>query len=214
MSDHKISASLRSEQGKGASRRLRRSGYVPAIVYGGDTDPVNIQLEHTKLLHIAENEWFFASVIDLDVDGKVDKVLLRDLQRHPFKPVIMHVDFQRIDESHAIKVAVPLHFLNEEKSPAGKSAGVVVSHEMNEVVVSCMPRDLPEFIEVDLGGLELGGIVHLSELKLPKGVEIPELKLGKEHDHAVVTAKRGRVDTGDAEGDSAEGEGEGEAKED
>jgi large subunit ribosomal protein L25 len=198
MSDHKIFAAPRGDQGKGASRRLRRTGQVPAIVYGGDADPVAIQIDHNKLLHIAENEWFYAAVIDLEVEGqnkgKATKVLLRDLQRHPFKAQILHVDFMRVDESHAIKVAVPLHFLNEETSPAGKSAGVVVSHEINEVLVSCMPKDLPEFLEIDLADLDLGGIVHLSEIKLPKGVEIPELKLGKEHDHAVVTAKRARVE--------------------
>ncbi|TXK65145.1 50S ribosomal protein L25/general stress protein Ctc [Alkalisalibacterium limincola] len=210
MSDHKIFAAPRGDQGKGASRRLRRSGQVPAIVYGGDADPVAIQIDHNKLLHIAENEWFYAAVIDLEVEaegkkGKATstKVLLRDLQRHPFKAQIMHVDFMRVDESHAIKVAVPLHFLNEDTSPAGKSSGVVVSHEMNEVLVSCMPKDLPEFLEVDLADLELGGVVHLSEIKLPKGVEIPELKLGPDHDHAVVTAKRARVEAEETE-DTAE----------
>ena len=114
------------------------------------------------------------------------------MQRHPYKQIIMHLDFQRVDENQAIRVAVPLHFLNEEKSPAGKSADVVVTHELNEVELSCLPKDLPEFIEVDLSALSVGDIVHLSDLKLPNGVEIPELKLGKEHDVAIVIAKHGR----------------------
>lgn len=204
MSEHKITATVRNDQGKGASRRLRRSGHVPAIIYGGKADPVNVQIEHNHMWHKSQSEWFYAAVIDLEVDGKVTKVLLRDLQRHPFKQLILHADFLRVDENQAVRVAVPLHFLNEDTSMAGKSSGVVVSHELNEVTVSCMPRDLPEFIEIDLGELELGGIVHLSDIKLPKGVEIPELKLGKEHDLAVVTAKRARVDTGDTESEEGE----------
>jgi large subunit ribosomal protein L25 len=125
-------------------------------------------------------------------------VLLRDMQRHPYKQIIMHLDFQRVDENQAIRVAVPLHFLNEDKSPAGKAADVVVTHELNEVEVSCLPKDLPEFIEIDLSALAVGDIVHLSELKLPKGVEIPELKLGKEHDVAVVIAKHGKEEIEEA----------------
>ncbi|MNV83614.1 50S ribosomal protein L25 [compost metagenome] len=121
------------------------------------------------------------------------------MQRHPFKQIIMHLDFQRVDANQAIRVAVPLHFLNEDKSPAGKAADVVVTHELNEVEVSCLPKDLPEFIEIDLSELKVGDIVHLSELKLPKGVEIPELKLGKEHDVAIVIAKHGKEEAEAAE---------------
>ena len=120
------------------------------------------------------------------------------MQRHPYKQIIMHLDFQRVDENQALRAKVPLHFLNQEKSVAGKTAGVVVTHEINEVEVSCLPKDLPEFIEIDLADLAIGGIVHLSELKLPKGVEIPELKLGKEHDIAVVIAKHGKEEVVDA----------------
>jgi large subunit ribosomal protein L25 len=133
----------------------------------------------------------------------VQKVLLRDIQRHPYKQIIMHLDFQRVDENQALRAKVPLHFLNQEKSPAGKTAGVVVTHELNEVEVSCLPKDLPEFIEIDLADLQIGGIVHLSELKLPKGVELPELKLGKEHDVAVVIAKHGREETEEAAPEAA-----------
>ena len=190
--EHKISATGRNDEGKGASRRLRRSALIPAIVYGGDAAPQSVQLEHEKTWIASQNEWFYSSILDLDLDGKVQKVLLRDIQRHPYRQQIMHIDFQRVSENQAIRVSVPLHFLNEDKSPAGKAADVVVMHELNEVEISCLPKDLPEFIEVDLGALAVGTIVHLSDLKLPAGVEIPELKLGKEHDVAVVVARHGR----------------------
>ncbi len=190
--EHKISATGRNDEGKGASRRLRRSALIPAIVYGGDAAPQSVQLEHEKTWIASQNEWFYSSILDLDLDGKVQKVLLRDIQRHPYRQQIMHIDFQRVSENQAIRVSVPLHFLNEDKSPAGKAADVVVMHELNEVQISCLPKDLPEFIEVDLGALAVGTILHLSDLKLPAGVEIPELKLGKEHDVAVVVARHGR----------------------
>ena len=190
---HNISAQSRETQGsKGASRRLRREGLIPAIVYGGHADPKTVQFEHIPIWLASQNEWFYSSILNLDIDGKVEKVLLKDMQRHPFKAQILHMDFQRISENEAIRVNVPLHFLNQEKSPAGKAAGVLVMHELNEVEVSCLPRDLPEFIEVDLAALEVGDIIHLSQLVLPTGVEIPELKLGKEHDVAVVIARHAK----------------------
>ena len=192
--EHKITAFGREDAGKGASRRLRRAGRIPAIVYGGDAAPRSVQLEHEKTWLASQNEWFYSSILDLDLDGKVQKVLLRDIQRHPYRQQIMHIDFQRVSENQAIRVSVPLHFLNEDKSPAGKAADVVVMHELNEVEISCLPKDLPEFIAVDLADFALGDIIHLSQLELPAGVEIPELKLGKEHDVAVVVAKAGRVE--------------------
>ena len=205
MSDHTIKATGRSDKGKGASRRLRHAAAIPAIVYGGNAEPKQIQLEHEKIWLASQNEWFYASILNLDIDGKVESVLLRDMQRHPYKQQIMHIDFQRVSENQAIRVSVPLHFLNTEKSPAGKAADVVVTHELNEVDISCLPKDLPEFIEVDLAALKQGDIVHLSDIKLPSGVEIPELKLGKEHDVAVVIAKAARTadedETPAAEGD-------------
>ena len=203
MSEHNISASSRKDEGKGASRRLRHAGLIPAVIYGGDAAPQSIQLEHEKTWLASQHEWFYSSILDLNVDGKVQKVLLRDLQRHPFKQILMHIDFQRVDESKALRTAVPLHFANEDKSPAGKSAEVVVTHELNEVVVECLPKDLPEFIELDLSALEVGQIVHLSDLKLPAGVSIPELKLGKEHDLAVVIAKHGKEEADAADAPAA-----------
>ncbi|MCM2335606.1 MAG: 50S ribosomal protein L25/general stress protein Ctc [Pseudomonas sp.] len=206
MSEHTIKATSRNVEGKGASRRLRHAASIPAIVYGGKSAPQAIQLDHEKIWLAQQNEWFYSSILSLDVDGKVESVLLRDIQRHPFKQIIMHLDFQRVDVNQALRVAVPLHFLNEDKSPAGKAADVVVTHELNEVTVSCLPKDLPEFLEVDLGALSVGDVVHLSDIKLPKGVELPELKLGKEHDVAVVIARHGRVEAEEAAAEEAPAE--------
>ncbi|HNR91976.1 MAG: 50S ribosomal protein L25/general stress protein Ctc [Luteimonas sp.] len=202
---HKISVQLRKDEGKGASRRLRRAGQVPAVVYGGKLDPVSIQIEHEAVWLASQHESFYSAILDLDLNGDVQKVLLRDMQRHPFKSQIAHLDFQRVLDDQPIRLRVPLHFLNQEQSVAGKTSGVVITHELNEVLVSCLPKDLPEFIEVDLSGLGVGDIVHLSQVKLPGGVEIPELKLGKEHDIAIVIAKEAKeeVDPVPAEGEAA-----------
>jgi len=199
--EHKISAAGRKDEGKGASRRLRHAAQIPAIVYGGHADPVSIQLEHEKTWQASQNEWFYSSILSLDVDGKVEKVLLRDMQRHPYRQQIMHLDFQRVSENEAIRVAVPLHFINVEKSPAGKASDVVVTHELNEVHISCLPKDLPEFIEIDLANLQIGDTIHLSQVVMPSGVEVPELKLGADHDVAVVVARHARVE---AEEDATE----------
>jgi large subunit ribosomal protein L25 len=186
---HEIKVERRDDDGRGASRRLRKTGKVPAIVYGGELAPVSILIEHNDVWLASQHEWFYSAILDLSLNGDVQKVLLRDLQRHPFKQQLMHLDFQRVDENKAIRISVPLHFLNQEKSPAGKKAGVLISHALNEVEISCLPKHLPEYIEVDLANLDVGDIVHLSEVQLPEGVEIPELRLGKEHDVAVVTAQ-------------------------
>ncbi|MBS0581747.1 MAG: 50S ribosomal protein L25/general stress protein Ctc [Proteobacteria bacterium] len=204
---HVIKVERRENDGRGASRRLRNTGKVPAIVYGGELAPVSIQIEHNDAWLASQHEWFYSAILDLSLNGDVQKVLLRDLQRHPFKQQLLHLDFQRVDENKAIRISVPLHFLNQEKSPAGKKAGVLISHALNEVEISCLPKDLPEYIEVDLANLDVGDIVHLSEVKLPAGVEIPELRLGKEHDVAVVTAQemREEVEAAPAEAAAAAG---------
>ena len=204
MSEHTIKATSRNVEGKGASRRLRRAASIPAIVYGGTAEPMPIQLDHEKIWIAQQSEWFYSSILSLDIDGKVESVLLRDMQRHPFKQIIMHLDFQRVNANETLRAKVPLHFLNEETSPAGKAAEVVVTHELNEVEVSCLPKDLPEFIEVDLGSLTVGDVIHLSQITLPAGVEIPELRLGKEHDVAVVAAKHGRVEAADTPAEDGE----------
>jgi large subunit ribosomal protein L25 len=194
---HTIQATGRKDEGKGASRRLRHAGLVPAIVYGGKSAPASIQLEHEKTWLLSQNEWFYSSIIDLDVDGKIESVLLRDLQRHPYKQRIMHIDFQRVDANQALRTSVPLHFVNGDKSPAGKTAGVVIMHELTQIEVSCLPKDLPGNIEVDLTELKPGDTVHLSQVKLPAGVEIPQLKLGADHDVAVVVARMARGESED-----------------
>jgi large subunit ribosomal protein L25 len=200
--EHTIRATVRNDEGKGASRRLRRAAQIPAIIYGGTAAPKSIQLEHEKTWLASQNEWFYSSILSLDVDGKVESVLLRDIQRHPYKQIIMHLDFQRVDANQALRAKVPLHFVNQDTSPAGKTAGIVITHEVNEIAISCLPKDLPEFVEVDLSSLKPGDTVHLSEIKLPAGVEVPELKLGADHDVAVVIARHARVE---AEEGTAEG---------
>ncbi len=189
---HEIPAQSRKDEGRGASRRLRRAGQVPAIVYGGDQGPQSIQIDHTAAMLACQNEWFYSAILDLKLDGNVQRVLLRDMQRHPFKPQLLHLDFLRIDENREIRVRVPLHFLNQEMSPAGKISGVAISHALTDIEISCLPKDLPEYVAVDLAALQVGDIVHMSDLKLPEGVEIPELRLGREHDAAVVTAQEVR----------------------
>ncbi|UGB38854.1 50S ribosomal protein L25/general stress protein Ctc [Frateuria soli] len=205
---HEIKAQSRNDEGKGASRRLRRAAMVPAVVYGANQPPQSIQIEHNTILLAAKNEWFFSSILDLNVDGKVQKVLVRDWQKHPFKQQMLHMDFLRVNENEAIRVNVPLHFLNQEKSPAGKTSGVVISHNLTEVEVSCLPGNLPEFIELDLVDLKPGDIVHLSQVKLPKGVSLSALSLGADHDIAVVTANAVKEEAEPAAEAAAAPEGE------
>jgi large subunit ribosomal protein L25 len=169
----KVIATTRSAQGTGASRRLRRTGKVPGIVYGSTDAPVNIELDHNDLFHALRKEAFHASILDLEVDGgKATSVLLRDVQMHPFKQQVLHIDFQRVAANTKIHVRVPLHFVNAESSPAVKMSANVVSHVMNDIEVICLPKDLPEFLEIDLGTLEAQGAVHVSDLKLPAGVSV------------------------------------------
>ena len=200
---HEIKAQSRKDEGKGASRRLRHASFVPAVVYGANQPPQSIQIEHNTILLAAKHEWFFSSVLDLNVDGNVQKVLVRDWQKHPFKQLMMHMDFLRINENEVVRVNVPLHFLNQEKSQAGKTSGVVISHNLTEVEVSCLPRHLPEFIELDLGELKEGDIIHLSQLTLPANVELPALLLGETHDIAVVTVNHVKESAADVAEDAA-----------
>ncbi len=221
---YKIPAEMRTDVGKGASRRLRRAGRLPAVVYGGDREPASITVDHDLLLHSAETEAFHASVLELTIGKKKQKVVLRDLQRHPFKPLLTHADFQRVSAKETLRLSVPIHFVNEEESPAGKKAGVVVSHQVVEVEIEALPGDLPEYLEVDLAKLEPGESVMLSQIPLPKGVKIPALEYGDESDdYAIVTAIFIRAGQGTGEkaaeadaalGEAAEVETVGEAEED
>jgi large subunit ribosomal protein L25 len=167
-----ITARKREAQGTGASRRLRRLGKVPGILYGGDQDPVNIELDHQDLYLNLRNEKFHASILTLDLSGAKEQVLLRSLNMHPFKPQVQHIDFQRVSKDKKIHMKVPLHFINAEKSPGVKEQGGVVNHVLNELDIACFPDDLPEYIEVDLGNLAVGHSLHVRDVTLPKGVEL------------------------------------------
>ncbi len=166
----KVIAFPRKEQGSGASRRLRNAGQTPGIIYGGTTEPVTIALDHNALFHALKKEAFHSSILDMEIEGKVEKVLLRDFQMHAYKQLVLHADFQRIDEKQKIHMKVPLHFVNAEISPAVKLHSAVISHVMNELDITCLPSDLPEFVEVDLANVEAGASIHLADIKLPKGV--------------------------------------------
>ncbi|MCW9058594.1 MAG: 50S ribosomal protein L25/general stress protein Ctc [Gammaproteobacteria bacterium] len=205
--DFQLNAEKREDMGKGASRRLRRAGRVPAIVYGLDQAPEAISMTQNQVLKHLENEAFYSQIITVNLDGKSTQAVLRDLQRHPFKSYIVHMDLQRVDMNKPVHVHVPLHFINEEIC-VGVKAGGMVSHEVIEVEISCLPKDLPEFIEVDIANLNVGDSLHLSDLQLPAGTSLLELARGEDHDLAVVTihAKKGG-------GEEVEGETEGEAEE-
>lgn len=170
-----VHAEARTDEGKGASRRLRHAGKVPAVVYGADKDPVSVSVDHNQFIrHLAE-EAFYAHILTLVIDGKKDQVVLKDLQRHPANDnKIIHADFLRVDAKHEMTMTVPVHFIGEENAP-GVKAGGLVSHLITEVEVSCLPQDLPEYIEADISGLEMDGSIHLTELPLPKGVSLTAL---------------------------------------
>ena len=167
-----VIAAKRELQGTGASRRLRHAGKVPGIVYGGESAPMQIELDHNDLYHALRKEAFHASVLTLNVDGAKESVLLRDSQWHPYKQQVLHIDFQRVDKDHKIHVKVPLHFLNADVAPGVKTGGGKPHHILNELDVECLPGSLPEFIEVDMGSLEVGHAIHTNDLLLPPGVEL------------------------------------------
>ncbi|SBT06186.1 50S ribosomal protein L25 [Candidatus Propionivibrio aalborgensis] len=203
-----LNAQKRTLQGSGASRRLRRANKVPGIVYGGTAVPTLIEIEHNDLLLSLRKEAFHSSVLTIKIDGVAESVLLRDSQMHPYKPLVQHVDFLRVDATHAIHQRVPLHFLNAEVSPGVKLAGGNVSPAMNDIEVSCLPQDLPPFIEVDLKDMEVGQSFHLSQIVFPKGVA-PTAHTGDDPVVVTISAKKAEV-VEEGEGER-EGEGEGEA---
>jgi len=204
MSIFELEAESRSDMGKGASRRLRRDGKVPAVIYGGGEDPQSITLVHSEILKRLDHEAFYSHILTVSVDGKPGNAVLRDMQRHPAKPVIMHMDFQRIDESKPIRVHVPLHFIGEDVAPGAKAGGLI-THELIEVALDVLPRHLPEFIEVDVSGLDVGESLHLSDLPLPEGGSLVELARGEGHDLPVVSIHVRRGGGEIEEGEAAEG---------
>ncbi len=211
MTDYTLKAEVRDNMGKGASRRLRRlEGQVPAIVYGGDKEPLTISLPHKDLSRALEDEAFYSHIVTIKIGRKSEKVILKDLQRHPAKPIIVHADFLRVSAKEKINVKVPLHFLNAESSKGVKLEGGSVITQLNELEVSTLPKNLPEFIEVDLAEVGAGETLHISDVVLPKGVESVALSHGSDHDLAILTIKKPK---GAAATDSAEAAGEEDAAE-
>ena len=199
-----IKAVKRDLKGTSASRRLRRAGSVPGVVYGGEKPAQPLEFDHKALFMEFRHEAFHASILSLEVDGKKEDVLLRDYQLHPVRNTIQHVDFQRVSTTEKIHVKVPFHFVNEDTCPGVKTGGGIVGHILNEAEVSCLAKNLPEFIEVDLGKLEIGESVHLSEITLPEGVEFVQLAHG--HDSAVSTINKPRGAVSDEAADAATSE--------
>lgn len=198
-----LNASLRQDTGKGASRRLRRlAQLVPGIVYGGDKEPQNISVVQKDLVKALEQEAFYSQIIDLNIDGSKQKVILRDLQRHPSKVALLHIDFQRVSADQKLQTRVPLHFLNEDVCIGVKMQGGFISQLLTELEIICLPGDLPEAIEVDMANLEVDQVIHISDLSLPAGVESVALQHGADYDQAVATVHKARG----AAADEAEGE--------
>lgn len=193
-----LTAKKRTDQGTGASRRLRRAGRVPAMVYGGNEAAQAIDLDMNTILLNLRKEAFHASILVLDVEGKKESVLLRDSQMHPYRAIVLHIDFQRVDPNQKLHQKIPLHFVNEDVAPGVKLSGGLVSHAMNELDVSCLPANLPEFIEVDLKELKVGQSIHVKDLTLPKGVSV--VSHGQDNPVVVsIVAKKGGSDEAAAE---------------
>ena len=217
--DFILEASPREDVGKGASRRLRRlAGNIPAIIYGAGKEPTAITIPHKDIIKAIENEAFFSHIITVKVDGKDESVVIKDLQRHPAKPKIMHADFLRVSADQAINVKVPLHFVNEEQCVGVRLEGGIINHLMNDLEISCLPGNLPEYIEVFMAQLKVGDSIHISDLALPEGVESVELSHGEEHDQTVAACIMPRIEVEEepeteegAEGEEGEG-GEGAAE--
>ncbi|RUO43899.1 50S ribosomal protein L25 [Aliidiomarina taiwanensis] len=201
--EYSFDAEIRTDLGKGASRRLRHAGKVPAILYGGDEAPVSLTLDHDKVNNAADHEIFYSSIHTLNVGGKKVQAILKDMQRHPFKPKLVHLDYQRVSAKEEFTTRVPVHFMNEEVIQ--KLKGVVIRHEV-DIEVSCLPKDLPDAIEIDLAELEIGANIHLSEVTLPEGVTAVELGRGEDHDLVIVSitaAKEESTEDEESDTDSA-----------
>ncbi|MEI6893108.1 MAG: 50S ribosomal protein L25/general stress protein Ctc [Colwellia sp.] len=185
-----LEAEVRTDLGKGASRRLRHANKVPAILYGENQDPISLTLEHKNVFRAQQEEAFYSQVLTLNIAGKPVECLIKDMQRHPFKQLVMHLDFIRIDAKHSVHTNAPIHFINED---IAAKTGANISHHVNEIAITCLPKDLPEFIEIDLANLELGQTLHLSDVIIPAGVIFDELAKGEDHDLAVVSANAPKI---------------------
>ncbi|GAB7527127.1 50S ribosomal protein L25/general stress protein Ctc [Paraburkholderia sp. 2C] len=202
----KVVAFERNKQGTGASRRLRNTGKTPGIVYGASSEPQLIELDHNALWHALKKESFHSSILDLEVAGKAQQVLLRDVQYHPFRQIVLHVDFQRVDPNKKLHTKVPLHFMNQETNPAVKLSGAVISHVVNEIEVECLPAALPEFLEVDLAKIEAGQTLHAKDIVLPAGVALTSHIEAENPVIASATIPAGAI-ADEAAGSAGEGEG-------
>ena len=211
-----INARSREDTGKGASRRLRRqSGEVPAIIYGGKKHAEKISILHKDITKALENEAVYSSIISLSVDGKAEDTIIKDIQRHPAKQVILHLDFLRVSKTTKLQTRVPLNFLNEDICIGVKMGGGLIAHTMTDIEVSCLPKDLPESIDVDMEQIDIGQIVHLSDIKMPSGVESVSLSQGAEYDLTVATVNKQKaadieeaLDSDEADDENAESEKE------
>ena len=222
--DFTLQAKGREDTGKGASRRLRRlAGEIPAIVYGGKKKPAQITLVHKDVIKALENEAFYSQIVELDIDGKSEDVIVKDIQRHPAKAIVLHMDFLRVSKNTKLQTKVPLHFINEDNCVGVKLGGGLIAHSMTELEISCLPKDLPEYLEVDMENVELGQTLHISDIKLPEGVESVALSHGEDHDLPIAAVNKPKAapveeeevaeesDSGDA--DAAEGDSDKDASE-
>ena len=206
-----IHAEVRTDAGKGASRRLRRENKLPAVVYGGGGEPVSLTLDHNEMVRYSEFEHFYSQVLMLNTGGTSEKVILRDLQRHPYKRLLMHMDFLRVREDQEVQVNLPIHFIGEEECVGVKMGGGAISHIETEILVSCLPKNQPEFLEVDLSQLELGESILISDVTLPEGVISVDLTHGEDHDRAIASVHTTRVIKLDSEEEEGEAEDEDES---
>lgn len=202
--DFTVNAETRTDVGKGASRRLRHANKIPAIIYGSGKDPVSLTVGHDEFMHHLEHEAFYSHILTVNVDGKKQKAVLKDLQRHPSRPRMLHIDFLRVSDKDVIHMSIPVHFLNEEES-AGVKEGGLVSHLMTTIDIACKASDLPEYLQLDIIEVEVGGSLHLSDIELPKGVEIPALAHGADHDLPVVSIHMPRAVVEEEPTEAAEG---------
>ncbi|HET6724658.1 MAG TPA: 50S ribosomal protein L25/general stress protein Ctc [Gammaproteobacteria bacterium] len=198
-----LSGELRGDNGKGASRRLRRHGKVPAILYGAGEKPVALTLDHNELLRNLEHEAFYSHILNVNIGKKTHQAILKDIQRHPAKPEVLHLDLQRVKVGEKIRMHVPLHFMNEDTAPGVKAGGVVSHHEI-DIEIDCLPRDLPEFVAVDVGALEIGDSIHLSDITMPNDVVSVALEHG--HDHQILSIHHARVTEEEPEEEAPEEE--------
>jgi len=207
MSTFTLNLTNRTDLGKGASRRLRHLNQIPAVIYGSGLEPQSLQMNHDDIIRVLEDEAVYTSILDINIDGKVTKAVFKDIQRHAYKPKVLHLDFLRVNENEKIHMHVPIHFLGADMAP-GVKAGGQVNHNLNDIEVVCLAKDLPEFLELDVSALNMGDALHISDVTLPEGVISAELQHGPDHDQPVVAIHKSRAltDSEEEDGDEAASE--------